>query len=86
MKIVVQVAVNRFVRHNFVTLLKNPTSKSIHRYFVLRYLKKKILANSTKPISIGIVVFVGGAETKFQTYFPDFILGEKNLLGLKQSY
>ena len=48
--------------------------------------EKKILANSTKPISIGIVVFVGGAETKFQTYFPDFILGEKNLLGLKQSY
>ena len=81
MKIVVQVAVNRFVRHNFVTLLKNPTSKRIHRYFVLRYLKKKILANSTKPISIGsIVVFVGGAETKFQTYFPDFILEEKTFL------
>ena len=52
----------------------------------MRYLKKKILANSAKPISIGIVVFVGGAETKFQTYFPDFILGEKNLLGLKPSY
>ena len=40
-------------------------------------IRRKDIANSTKPISIGIVGFVGGGETKFQKYFPDFILGGK---------